>query len=104
MPVRDILGVQLFDDETHSVTFVIHRGFDQHPLRAERVAAVIGLFEPLAQAARLHTKVRKLSRHASATRLALDLLGVGVIVTDADRRVIDSNLVGDRILRKETGW
>ena len=101
--VRDILGVQLFDDETHSVTFVIHRGFDQHLLRAERVATVIELFEPLAQAARLHTKFRKLSRDASARTLALDLLGVGVIVTDGDRRVIASNLIGDRILRTGDG-
>src|SRR5438045_2252734 len=70
---------------------------------AAGVAALQGLLEPLARAARLHVELGSLGWKSSIALTVLDQLAAAVIVTDGNGRVIEINRAAERILQREDG-
>ena len=101
--VDDGLGVRLFESASHSVIFGISHGVGRAPFAEADVAALRGLLEPLAKAARLHTELHSLGWRSSVALRALDQLAAGVIVTDGEGRVIELNRAAERIVRRGDG-
>jgi DNA-binding CsgD family transcriptional regulator/PAS domain-containing protein len=101
--VDDGVGVRLFESASHSVIFGVSHGIGRAPFAQAGIAALQGLVEPLAKAARLHTELHGLGWRSSLGLQALDQLAAGVMVIDGDGRVIELNRAAERIVRRSAG-
>jgi DNA-binding CsgD family transcriptional regulator len=101
--VDDVLGTKLFEDDDVSVLFGLHHDARSNSASVARGSRVSTFAEPLARAARLHVSFRALNRKLSAANQALHHLLAGVILTEADGRVIEINAPADRIMELNDG-
>jgi PAS domain-containing protein len=101
--VDDGVGVRLFESASYSVIFGVSHGVGGATFAGADIAALHGLLEPLAQAARLHTELHSLGWRSSVPLRALDELAAGILVTDGDGLVIELNRAAERIVRRGDG-
>jgi DNA-binding CsgD family transcriptional regulator len=101
--IDDALSVRLFESASHTVMFGVNHGVDRAPFTAAGTAALQGLWEPLAKAARLHTELGSLGWKPAIALRALDQLAAAVIVVDGDGRVIEMNRAAERVLQRGDG-
>lgn len=101
--VDDVLGTKLFENNDVSVVFGLHHDAKSNSATFARSGQVRTFAEPLARAARLHVGFRTLNRKLSAANQALHHLLAGVILTEADGRVIEINAPADRIMELNDG-
>ncbi|SDR63489.1 DNA-binding transcriptional regulator, CsgD family [Rhizobiales bacterium GAS113] len=99
----DIIGTQLFGGSSSTVILGIHKEVGTGPFAPACLAALQDLSEPLRMVARLDTELRYAGWKSSIASHALDRLSSGVIVVDDERRIIETNLVAERILRRHDG-
>ncbi len=101
--VDDVLGAKLFENNDVSVVFGLHHDAKSNSTIFPRSGQVRTFAEPLARAARLHVGFRTLNRKLTAANQALHHLLAGVILTEADGRVIEINAPADRIMELNDG-
>jgi len=101
--IDDALSVRLFESASHIVVFGVSHRIDRAPFTAAGIAALQGLLEPLARAARLHVELGSLGWNSSIALTVLDQLAAAVIVTDGNGRVIEINRAAERILQRDDG-
>jgi len=101
--VGDVLAAKIYEDEDASVLFGIQRAPASEKAVSQFNARVRALFAPLARAARLHVEFRRMGRALAAANQALQYLSAGVVLTDADGRVLEMNELATDIVRREDG-
>ena len=101
--IADILAAKMHEDEETIVLLGIQRGTASEKTISQFNAHVGPLLQPLARAARLHVAFRRMGRALSAANLALQYLSVGVVLTDADGHVLETNELAADILRLKDG-
>ena len=92
--VRDIIAAQLCSTPSHSVVFGLHYGHHRALPGSRHAARLQLLNKPLRQAANLHLHLNNHEQRASVAGLALEQLGAAVIVTDTDRRIVETEPSG----------
>jgi PAS domain-containing protein/DNA-binding CsgD family transcriptional regulator len=101
--IADILAAKIYEDDNTSVLVGIQRGAASDKAVSQFNARIRSLQQPLARAARLHVEFRRMRRALSAANQALQYLSVGVVLTDADGRVLEMNDLAAAILGAEDG-
>ena len=101
--IGDIVGTRLFDNGAYRVIFGVHEGVHQAPFSAIGGARLEELFEPLSDAARLHSELRNLGWKSAAAVRALDQVAAGVIISDGDGRVVEMNRAAEHVLCRDDG-
>ena len=101
--VEDIIGAPLFEDASSAVLFGVHREAGKGPFPPACIAGLTELIQPLRMAARVDIELRRTGWKASIASQALDQLASGIIIADADRRVVETNRLGERILLRNDG-
>ena len=101
--VADILAAKMYEDEDTTVLLGIHRGPASNRAVAQFNARVRALLQPLVRATRLHVAFRRMARALSAAHQALRYLSVGVVLTDVDGHVLETNQLASEILHREDG-
>lgn len=101
--VDDVLGTKLFENDDVSVLFGLHHDAKSNRATFSGSGRVRTFAEPLARAARLHVGFRTLNRKLIAANQALHHLLAGVILTEADGRIIEINAPADRVLELNDG-
>ncbi len=101
--VEDIIGARLFGDASSTVVFGVHREAGKGPFPPACIAGLTELLQPLRMAARVDNELRQAGWKASIASQALDQLASGMIIADDNRRVVETNRVAERILRRDDG-
>jgi DNA-binding CsgD family transcriptional regulator len=101
--VEDIIGAHLFGDASSTVIFGVHREAGKGPFPPACIAGLTELLQPLRMAAHADIELRRAGWKASIASQALDQLASGVIIADADGRVVETNRVAERILLRNDG-
>jgi DNA-binding CsgD family transcriptional regulator len=101
--VRDVLGTKLHENRSHFVIVGLHRAIgDTRPI-PEDAEALRMLMAPLRNAARLHLGLISIGFRSAIARGRLDHLHASVIFTDSSGRIIETNRLGEAILRTGDG-
>jgi DNA-binding CsgD family transcriptional regulator len=101
--IADILGAKVYEDDHVSVLLGIHRADSSERALSQFNARMRSLRQPLARAARLHVEFRRMGRTLSAANQALQYLSVGVVLTDGDGQVLETNDLATEILNAKDG-
>jgi DNA-binding CsgD family transcriptional regulator/PAS domain-containing protein len=101
--IADILAAKMYEDEDTAVLLGIQRGPASDRAVAQFNAGVRELLQPLVGATRLHVAFRRLGRALAAAHQALRYLSVGVVLTDVEGHVLETNPLASEILRCEDG-
>lgn len=101
--VGDIIGARLFETWSHTAVFGIQIGIQQAPLAPISAAQLDELYAPLAKAARLQHDVSGLTRKSAMALAALDQIAAGVVVADAEGRIIEMNHAAEQMLSADDG-
>lgn len=101
--VADILAAKMYEDDDTTVLLGIHRGPGSGRSIAQFNAGVRALLQPLVRATRLHVAFRRMGRALAAARQALNYLSAGVVLTDVEGHVLETNELAAEILRREDG-
>ena len=101
--IADMIAAKMYEDEDTTVLLGIHRGPASDRAVAQFNASVRGLLQPLVRATRLHVAFRRMGRALSAAHQALRYLSVGVVLTDVDGHVLETNQLASEILQREDG-
>jgi DNA-binding CsgD family transcriptional regulator len=101
--VADILAAKTYEDEDTAVLVGFLRGRGSVRAVEQFNANVRALMQPLARATRLHVAFRRMGRALSAAQQALKYLAVGVVLTDVDGHVLETNAMADEILDRKDG-
>jgi DNA-binding CsgD family transcriptional regulator/PAS domain-containing protein len=97
--VRDVLGTKLHESESHMMIVGLHRAVgDTRPI-PEDAEALRMLMGPLRNAARLHLGLISIGFRSAIARGRLNHLNAGVIFTDGNGRIIETNQAGEAVLR-----
>src|SRR5687768_9514908 len=101
--VADILAAKMYEDENTTVLLGIHRGPASDRAVAQFNAGVRALLQPLVRATRQHVAFRRMGRALAAAHQALRHLSVGVVLTDVEGHVLESNELASEILQRKDG-
>jgi DNA-binding CsgD family transcriptional regulator len=101
--VCDLLGAKLCESRSHTVIVGIHRAVGDNGRFPRNPETLQALIDPLQSAARLHLGLIEIGYRSAITRGELDDLSAGVIFTDPSGRVIETNTLGEAILRLDDG-
>jgi DNA-binding CsgD family transcriptional regulator/PAS domain-containing protein len=101
--VADILAAKMYEDQDTTVLLGIHRGPASDRAVAQFNAGVRALLQPLVRATRLHVAFRRMGRALAAAHQALSYLSLGVVLTDVEGHVLESNPLAAEILQREDG-
>jgi DNA-binding CsgD family transcriptional regulator len=93
----------MYEDEDTTVLLGIHRGPASDRAVAQFNAGVRALLQPLMRATRQHVAFRRMGRALAAAHQALRYLSVGVVLTDVEGHVLETNQLASEILRHEDG-
>lgn len=102
--VRDLVGAKLHESSSHLVIVGVHRAVGDAGPFPRNEGALQSLMAPLQNAARLHIGLVEDGFRAASTVLGTSRPGAGVIVVDAQGRVIDANTTGERLLQSGDGF
>ena len=89
--IADIVAAKMYEDDDTTVLLGIHRGPASDRAVAQFNAGVRALLQPLVRATRLHVAFRRMGRALAAARQALNYLSVGVVLTDVEGHVLETN-------------
>jgi DNA-binding CsgD family transcriptional regulator/PAS domain-containing protein len=99
----DVLGTKLSESRSHMVIAGFHRAVgDPLPFPGD-LAALRRLMPTLSNAARLHIGLIDNGYYSAIVHGKLDHLAAGVIFTDADGRIVETNQAAEHILRRGDG-
>lgn len=101
--VADIVGARLLDKDLHTAMFGIHLGTKGAPLSPRMSEAMTKLFEPLGKAAMLHFESRSLGWKSAAALRVLDLIHIGLLLVEADGRVVEMSRAAERLVSRNDG-
>jgi hypothetical protein len=101
--VENILGARLLDGPSHCIILGLHQEIAQKPFDDRCMSTLTAATDAMIRAARLHVEFRKLGWRSLVASQALDVLSAGVIVVEADGRVIDANNAAEQILQRNDG-
>lgn len=101
--VENILGTRLSDRPSHYAVLGLHQEFGKPTHDERRKSRLLAVTDVLVRAAHLHAEFRKQGLRSLVTSQALDALSAGVIIVEADGRVVDANGVAEHILRRDDG-
>jgi DNA-binding CsgD family transcriptional regulator/PAS domain-containing protein len=101
--IADIVAAKTYEDDDTTVLLGIHRGPASDRAVAQFNAGVRALLQPLVRATRLHVAFRRMGRALGAARQALNYLSAGVVLTDVEGHVLETNELASEILRSEDG-
>jgi DNA-binding CsgD family transcriptional regulator len=101
--VTDMLAAKMYEDDETTVLLGIHRGPASDRAVAHFNAGVRALLQPLVRATRQHVAFRRMGRALAAAHQALRYLSVGVVLTDVEGHVLETNPLASEILRQEDG-
>jgi DNA-binding CsgD family transcriptional regulator len=101
--IADILAAKMYEDEDTTVLLGIHRGPASDRAVAQFNSDVRALLQPLVRATRQHVAFRRMGRALVAAHQALRYLSVGVVLTDVEGRVLETNPLAAEILQREDG-
>jgi DNA-binding CsgD family transcriptional regulator/PAS domain-containing protein len=101
--VADVLAAKMYEDDDTTVLLGIHRGPASDRAVAQFNAGVRALLQPLVRATRLHVAFRRTGRALAAARQALNYLSAGVVLTDVEGHVLETNELASEILDREDG-
>src|SRR5688572_4771085 len=93
----------MYEDEDTTVLLGIHRGPSSDRAVAQFNAGVRALLQPLVRATRQHVAFRRMGRALAAAHQALRHLSVGVVLTDVEGHVLESNELASEILQRKDG-
>jgi PAS domain-containing protein/DNA-binding CsgD family transcriptional regulator len=99
----DILGAKLYESTSHMVIVGVHRAVGDTLPFPRDAAALQQLMPALSSAARLHVGLIDIGYHSAVMRDRLDHLAAGVIFTDKDGRIVETNRAAERVLRLGDG-
>jgi PAS domain-containing protein len=101
--VCDILGAKLNESPSHMVIIGLHRAVGDVGPNPWDLGAVRALLPFLCNAASLHLGLIDMGYRSAIMRGSLDHGAAGVMFTDKDGRVIETNQAAERILRLADG-
>ncbi len=101
--VADVLAAKMYEDDDTTVLLGIHRGPASDRAVTKFNAGVRALLQPLVRATRLHVAFRRMGRALAAARQALNYLSAGVVLTDIEGHVLETNELASEILDREDG-
>jgi DNA-binding CsgD family transcriptional regulator len=101
--VADMVAAKMYEDEDTTVLLGIHRGPASARAAAQFNAGVRALQQPLVRATRQHVAFRRMGRALAAAHQALRYLSVGVVMTDVEGHVLETNQLAREILEREDG-
>ena len=101
--VADILAAKMYEDDDTTVLLGIHRGPASDRAVAQFNAGVRALLLPLVRATRQHVAFRRMGRALAAAHQALRYLSVGVVLTDVEGHVLETNELACEILHRGDG-
>jgi DNA-binding CsgD family transcriptional regulator len=101
--VCDILGVKLHESQSHTVLLGLQRAVGDTGPFPRDMEALQTLMTPLRKAAGLHVGLIEIGYHAALARGGLDHLSAGMIFTDANGRIVETNRAGELIFRRGDG-
>jgi DNA-binding CsgD family transcriptional regulator len=101
--VCDLLGAKLCESRSHTVIVGLHRAIGDNGPFPGNPKALQALMDPLQSAARLHLGLIEIGYRSAIARGELDDLSAGVIFTDPSGRIIETNTLGEAILRLDDG-
>jgi DNA-binding CsgD family transcriptional regulator len=101
--VCDLFGGKLHESRSHIVIIGFRRAIgDVHPVPRD-MEALQTLMAPLCNAAHLHTGLISIGYRSPITRSTLDDVMTGVVFTHGDGRIVETNHVGEHLLRAGDG-
>ena len=101
--VSDLLTVKLYESRSHMAIFTLHQAVaDRHPVPRNR-EALQSLMPALTGAARLQVELIDHGIRSAITGSGLEHPTAGVIFTDGDGRIVETNQAAERILRAGDG-
>jgi PAS domain-containing protein len=101
--VCDILGTKLYESRAHMVIVGLYRAVGDANPDPRDLEAVRALMPSLRNAASLHLGLIDIGYRSAITRGKLDHLIAGVMFTDQDGRIVETNEAAERILRRGDG-
>ncbi|MEZ5833355.1 MAG: hypothetical protein R3D05_19445 [Dongiaceae bacterium] len=101
--IVDILAAKVFEDDHTRVLIGIQRTRGSDKAATQFSNRVRSLQQPLARAARLHIEFHRMGRALNAANQALRYLSVGVVLTDAEGQVLETNALAEEILDLRDG-
>jgi len=99
----DVLGSKLNESPSHMVLLGLHRTVDDTLPFPRDLAVLQQLMPVLGNAARLHIGLIDAGYHSAIVRGRIDHFSAGVIFTDGNGRIIETNHVAERILHGGDG-
>jgi DNA-binding CsgD family transcriptional regulator len=101
--IADLVVVRLVDGESRSVSFGFHLANKTAPLPAKMSEIMEMLVEPLSRAAVVHLDSLSLGWKSAAALRVLDLIGVGLVLVEADGRVVEMSRAAEQMVSKHDG-
>jgi DNA-binding CsgD family transcriptional regulator len=101
--VRDIFGGKLHESRSHSVMLGLRRATDDAQQVPRDMVALQSLIAPLRNAARLHTGLIGIGYRSAIAQGTLHQSGTGILFTHGNGRIVETNHVGEHILRVGDG-
>jgi PAS domain-containing protein len=101
--VSDLLGTKLYESPSHAVLVSLHRAIRDVGSVPRDMDALHRLMPALGNAARLHVGLVDMGYRSAVVRGRLDHSAAGVIFTDVDGRIVDTNQTAERVLRLGDG-
>ena len=101
--VCDILSAKLHESQSHTVFLGLQRAVGDPGPFPRDMEALQTLMTPLRKAAGLHVGLIEIGYHAALARGGLDYLSAGMIFTDANGRIVETNRAGELIFRRGDG-
>jgi DNA-binding CsgD family transcriptional regulator len=97
------VGAKLLETPDTLVILGLHRGDGDDPFDADELSRVYAFVAAMAGPAALHASFRAVRASLDATRAMADTFATGLIVTDAEGRLLFANAAGDAVLRAGDG-
>src|SRR5580704_2070700 len=97
--VCDLLGGKMHESRSHKVIIGFRRATgdaDPFPRDMEALQSLMG---PMRNAARLHTGVIGIGYRSPITHGTLDHVATGIVFTDGNGRIVETNRAGEHLLR-----
>jgi hypothetical protein len=101
--VCDILGAKLHEGQSHTVLLGLQRAVGDAGPFPRDMEALQMLMTPLRKAAELHVGLIEIGYHAALAHGGLGHLSAGMIFTDANGRIVETNRAGELIFRRGDG-